>query len=378
MGEGPRRRLRLVITLLIVLVIVVVGQLAQVQILNHQYYRDQGNEQRVQPIAMAEPHRGVIRDRDGHLLVGNLVMYSVEAAPVYVVDARGVAETLGPLLQMPVVEIEDLLRSDAMWVRLKSPVSKEVGERIAARHLPGVTVRPLWTRAYPAGRLASHVLGFCTVDLDGFYGVEGFYDASLRPKEIEWRGPVDPSREQIPWTVVPVVLPQPGADLILTLDRTIQALVEEELARSVYEYQAQGGTIIVMDPRTFEILAMASLPDYNPARYVDFVDQNPLPFADPAISRQYEPGSVFKVLTVAAALDVGLVSPETTYHDRGWIEVGGLVIENADRGAYGEQTVADILIKSLNVGAAWLSVQMGPQVFYRYAVSYTHLTLPTN
>jgi cell division protein FtsI/penicillin-binding protein 2 len=152
--------------------------------------------------------------------------------------------------------------------------------------------------------------------------------------------------------------------LVLTLDRTVQALVEDELARSVHEYQAEGGTIIAMDPRTFEILALASLPNYDPGRYNDSYDMDPLPFEDPVVSQQYEPGSVVKVLTVAAALDAGLVNPETTYHDQGRIEVGGLMVENATRRAYGDQTVADILIQSLNVGAAWLGMQMGPGIFY--------------
>jgi cell division protein FtsI/penicillin-binding protein 2 len=155
-------------------------------------------------------------------------------------------------------------------------------------------------------------------------------------------------------------------ELVLTLDRTVQALVEAELERSVQEYQAEGGTIIVMDPRTFEILALASLPNYDPGRYNDFYGLEPLPFEDPAVSKQYEPGSVFKVLTVAAALDAGLVTPETTYYDQGWIEVGGLVVANASRQAYGERTVADIMIHSLNVGTAWLSAKMGPDIFYRY------------
>jgi cell division protein FtsI/penicillin-binding protein 2 len=121
-----------------------------------------------------------------------------------------------------------------------------------------------------------------------------------------------------------------------------------------------------MDPRTFEILALASQPGFDPGRYNDFYGLEPLPFEDPAVSKQYEPGSVFKVLTVAAALDAGIVTPETTYYDQGWIEVGGLVVANAFRQAYGEQTVAGILIHSLNVGTAWLSVTMGPDTFYRY------------
>lgn len=370
MAEGPRRRLRLLATLLIGILLVIVAQLAQVQIVHHRFYKEWGEWQGVRTIVMTESPRGVIRDRDGHLLAGNAVLYSVEAAPPYVVDAEAVAAELGPLLHLPTAHIVQSLKSEEMWVQVAAQVSKEVGEQIAKLTLQGITVVPLWTREYPEGRLASHSLGFCNAEGECFYGVEGFHDALLQPERVEWRGPVDLYSEPLPWVVSPVVLPKPGTDLVLTLDRTVQALVEEELARSVQEYQAEGGTIIVMNPRTFEILALASLPNYDPGRYINFFSQTPPPFGDPAVSQQYEPGSVFKVLTVAAALDTGLVTPKTTYHDPGWIEVGGQVIRNASYRPDGEQTVTDILVESLNVGAAWLSTQMGPDVFYRYVQAF--------
>ena len=370
MAEGPRRRLRLLTTLLIFALAVIVAQLAQVQIARHRFYEEWGEEQRVRNIVMTQPPRGAIRDRNGHLLAGNAVLYSIEAAPLYVVDVEASAAALGGLLHVPTTRVKQLLDSEDVWVSVASSVSKEVGEQIADLGLRGITVVPLWTREYPEGTLASHVLGFCNAEGKCPYGIEGFRDALLQPERVEWERAMHLYSEQIPWDVVPVALPEPGADLVLTLDRTVQALVEEELARSVQEYQAEGGTIIVMDPRTFEILALASLPNYDPGRYFDFAGQNPPPFADPAVSQQYEPGSVFKVLTIAAALDTRLVTPETTYDDPGWIEVGGQVIQNASHLAYGERTVADILIESLNVGAVWLSTHMGPDVFYRYVQAF--------
>ena len=370
MAEGPRSRLRLLATLLIGVLLVIVAQLAQVQIVHHRFYKEWGEWQGVRTIMMTESPRGMIRDRDGHLLAGNAVLYSVEAAPPYVVDAEAVAAELGPLLHLPTAHIVQSLKSEEMWVQVAAQVSKEVGEQIAKLMLRGIAVEPLWTREYPEGRLASHLLGFCNAEGECFYGVEGFHDALLQPEHVEWQGPVDLYSEPLPWVVSPVVLPKPGTDLVLTLDRTVQALVEEELARSVQEYQAEGGTIIVMNPRTFEILALASLPNYDPGRYINFFSQTPLPFGDPAVSQQYEPGSVFKVLTVAAALDAGFVTPKTTYTDPGWIEVGGQVIRNASYRPDGERTVTDLLVESLNVGAAWLSTQMGPDVFYRYVQAF--------
>jgi cell division protein FtsI/penicillin-binding protein 2 len=366
MAEGPRRRLRLVSMILISLLLVIVAQLVQVQIINHGFYAAWAEEQYKRPIVIVEPPRGVIRDRNGYLLAGNSVMYSIEADPRYVDDAKATAAELSVLLHMPAIDIERKLSSDELWVEISSPVSKELGEEIAAKRLQGITVRSLWIREYPEGRLASHVLGFCNGEGKCPYGVEGFYDSLLRPEDVESETQVDPVSQEVQWTGPLVVFPDRGVELILTIDRTIQMLAEEELARSVSEYQAEGGTIIVMDPRTFEVLALASLPSYDPAKYYDFADQSPPPFNDPSVSNQYEPGSVFKVLTIAAALDSGMVTPETTYRDRGEIEVGGQVIMNASRESYGDQTVSDILIKSLNVGTAWLSTQMGPDTFYRY------------
>lgn len=370
MGDGPRRRLRLVGALLVGLTIVLVVQLAQVQLVSHGDYRRQAEQLQNRSILVGEAPRGVIRDRDGHLLAGNGVIYSIEAAPTCVEDSESVAGELASVLHLPAVHIRELLESDRAWVRIARAVPKEVGEEIAGLELSGITVRPHWTRQYPEGRMASHVLGFCTSEQKCFYGVEGFYDGLLRPEPAQWEGPVDSTSEQVPWAVVPVVLPEAGTDLVLTIDRTVQALVEEELARAVEIYGAEGGTIIVMDPRTFEILALASLPDYDPGRYVDFLGQDPPPFEDPAVSRQYEPGSVFKIVTVAAAVDAGVATPETTYLDEGSIEVGGQTIWNASRQAYGEKTVSDILIQSLNVGAAWLSTELGADEFYRYVQAF--------
>lgn len=371
MTEGPKRRLLLLIILLIGCVLVTVAQLVKVQVVDHQFYARWAEEQRVRSIRMDQPPRGVVRDRDGYLLAGNGVRYAVEAAPVYVSDKEGAAEQLASVLHLPASHLEaqlgsrDETGSYRRWIQIAPSVSKEIGEQVADLEIGGVTIKPLWKRVYPEDSLASHALGFSTV-MTGYYGVEGFYDPMLRPEPVEWVGPVDVESVPIPWEPIEGEFPRRGVNLELTLDRTIQALVEAELARAIETYGAEAGTIIVMEPDTFGILGMASLPTYNPEDYSRFADTDSSLFEDPAVSRQYEPGSVFKVMTVAAALDAGTVAPQSVYHDRGWIEVGGQAIRNAMRKAYGDQTVRDILVKSLNVGAAWLSTAMGPDRFYGY------------
>jgi cell division protein FtsI/penicillin-binding protein 2 len=385
MAEGPKRRLFLMIALLALAVVITVVQLVKVQIVDHEFYSNWAREQRVREVEMAQPPRGTIRDQDGHLLAGNGVRYAVEAAPAYVMNKQKAAEALASVLHMPASHLEaQLSRRDEnghyrMWVSVAGSVSREMGEAVDDLDIGGITVRPLWQRVYPEGSLASHTLGFVSV-MTGYYGVEGFYNAMLQPEPIEWVGPVDVESVPIPWEPVDGEFPRRGVNLELTLDRTVQALVEAELAHALETYQAESGTIIVMEPETFGILGMVSLPSYDPEDYAQLANQEPLLFEDPAVSRQYEPGSVFKIVTVAAALDTGTVTPDTTYHDRGWIEVGGRAIHNASRQPYGDQSVTDILVKSLNVGAAWLSTKMGPDIFYQYAQDFgfgemTHIDL---
>ena len=370
MVEGLRPRLRLMLAVLVALTLVIVAQLVNVQAVNHRFYRDWASEQQNRQIASTNPPRGVIRDRNGFLLAGNAVEYAIEAAPVHVVNTSTVASALGSILHMPSGNIKQKIEGDDVWVSLAAPVTKEVGESVAELGYFGISVRPLWRREYPEGGLGAHLTGFCNVAGQGYYGVEGFYDASLRPVTAAVKTFVDVLSEPVPWSRMPITMPHPGDELFLTIDRDVQALAEQELARSLEEFEAEAGTIIVMDPRTFELLAVASLPSYDPGSYLDYLNMDHPPFEDPSVSKQYEPGSVFKILTVAAAIDMGLVSPDTVYDDQGWIEVGGRVIRNATRRAYGQQTVSDLLVKSLNVGAAWLSTQMGPDGFYRYLQAF--------
>ena len=375
MAEGPRRRLALLITLLAGCAVLTVAQLIKVQIVDHRFYAHWAEEQWIRAIRMDQPPRGVIRDRDGCLLAGNGVRYAIEASPAYVIDHHEAAKELASVLHMPASHLEAQLSSRddngelRKWIRVSQSVSKEVGEQVADLKIRGVTVKPLWRREYPERHLASHALGFATSET-GYYGVEGFYDAMLQPEPVEWVGPVDVASAPVPWEPIAGEFPRRGVDLELTVDRTVQALVEAELERALQEYQAASGTIIVMEPETFGILAMTSLPSYDPEEYPRFLDEDPVPFEDPAVSKQYEPGSVFKMVTVAAALDAGVVTEDSVYHDEGWIEVGGQAIHNSMRKVYGDQSVADILVESLNVGSAWLSTRLGADLFYEYVQGF--------
>ena len=153
---------------------------------------------------------------------------------------------------------------------------------------------------------------------------------------------------------------------MLTIDRNAQAITEEELALALRDTGAEAGQIIVANPRNGEILAMASAPGYDPTHYAELAAQKEKMFVNPNVSDMFEPGSIFKVLTMAAALDSGTVTRDTVYNDTASIEVGGQVIWNWDRGGHGPTDMTGLLAKSLNVGASTLAIRMGQQTFYKY------------
>jgi cell division protein FtsI/penicillin-binding protein 2 len=231
-----------------------------------------------------------------------------------------------------------------------------MGQAVMDLDLDGVVVTPIHRRYYPHTWLAAHVLGFVGYDDVGYYGTEGFYDDLLAGEFNQG----DQSR--IPFEATRGRPLRPSTTLHLTLDTEIQYLAEETLEEALRQTGAERGSIVIIQPRTGEILAMANRPTFDPNRYYNQPDGRI--FINPAISEQFEPGSIFKVLTMAIALENGVVEPDSTYEDNGVIEVGGREIFNWDRASHGTTTMVDLLGRSLNVGAATLSLLTGPIDFY--------------
>jgi cell division protein FtsI/penicillin-binding protein 2 len=240
-------------------------------------------------------------------------------------------------------------------------VSAEVADAIREADLPGIYLEAVPSREYPHGELLCHVLGWVDVDMNGNSGVEGYYDDELRGN------PVTVSQYPFLHGSWQAARPHHGATLVLTIDRTIQMITEEVLLNALNQYNAESGSIIVMDLNDFGILAMANYPTFDPNKYYDTDPEN---LVNSSISDLFEPGSVHKVLTMASAIDSGVVTPQTTYQDTGMIEVGGVPIYNWDRAAHGTTDMVTLLSKSLNVGAATLARWMGQQQYYLYAQAF--------
>jgi cell division protein FtsI/penicillin-binding protein 2 len=342
--------------------LVLVGQLIRWQVLEHHRFVQLAEAEHQNELVIP-PHRGEIHDRNGHILAADVIQYDISASPKIISDPYATADRLYRLLN---VSREDLLKSltgDSPWVPLAKGASQAVGETIIEWDIVGLKVEPRAKRVYPEGDSAAHLLGFVNSNGNGFYGVEGFYDDMLRGTAGLQTGERSPFGEIIPLGVSHYVPPVSGANLYLTVDRSIQHLIERELKSAVKQYGAQGGSVVVLEPKTGAILGMASYPTYDPNNYG--ASDEDLYF-DPVVSRQYEPGSVFKVVSMAAGLDAGAVGPMGTIYDGGSIEVGGRVIYNWDRQAHETVDMTDVLAKSLNVGIAQVAVALGKDRFYTY------------
>jgi len=367
-----RQRLTFLVILLVVSAGLLTLRLLQVQVVQGAELSRQARQQRLHQLIVPDPPRGLIYDRSGLPLTVNEPRYAIEANPRFVHNAGAAAERLAPILHLPTQAISTVLGSDVAYVSLEPFATLQEGEAVQQLGLDGVSAHLRWIRRYPQGALAAHVLGFVSRSGQGFYGLEGYYDRVLRYDAPGWQGEIGPTgRWPLPHEEGSVPLPLSGNDLILTLDLAMQAVVEQELARALQEFGAESGTVIVMDPRSGAILAMASLPTFDPNRYERYIYQgHEKVFWNPAVGMQYEPGSVFKIVTVAAALDSGVVAPTSTYVDEGEIEVGGRVYTNWDNEPYGEQGLVGLLGHSLNVGAVRLAAQMGPGTYYRYVRAF--------
>ena len=342
-----------------------------IQLANFQFYpREVAQELELRGDANANSvrripaERGLIYDRDGEPLAFNALQYGVGVSPNLVSEPRRLATELALILERDEFELYQDLTSDENWVLVDRPILAEQGQAIADLDEISMTIDPIPRRFYPQGSLAGHVIGFVIDEgLEGAMGVEGSYNDTLAGRIL------DQTVSNIPFDL-PEQAPteQRGQDVILTIDRDIQFWVESELQLAVNESGSTRGTIIVMNPNNGDILAMASYPPFDPNNFANIEDPDLL--RNPAISDTYEPGSVMKVLTVASALEKGTITPDWTYNDQGTLELGGIVIENWDNNAYGVVDVAQILIRSLNIGVTEISLAMGTDDFYSMMRSF--------
>ena len=317
--------------------------------------------------------RGEIRDANGVLLATSVEVQSVYAIPPTVQqgDPQRAATQLASVLGMDAADLLARLTGKDPWVWLKRRIDPQMAEWVATLDIPGVGMLPETQRVYPIDGVApqttlgAQLLGFVNVDGQGQYGVEGAEDALLAGLPGSVSAQEDVIGRRIADSVYELRPPVDGADLQLTLDAGLQHILESAMWSTYQKNLAQGVTGLVMDVHTGAIKAMASFPSFDANSYKS---TPPDLFTDPAVSRQYEPGSVMKAFTVAAALDAGAIDLQTTVEDDNNLRIGGIRIQNADRytspHGHGSITAGDVLKLSNNIGAAKIGLLLGRQRLY--------------
>ena len=309
--------------------------------------------------------RGTIFDRTGRELAVSLRASSAFAHPETISRPAETARALAPILGQPAREIQARLTSDKTFVWLRRQLDPRQAEAIGDLGLKGIGLFPESRRYYPRQELAAHVLGMVGLDERGLEGVEHLYDDLLGGKPQFVVAQQDALgrlvfRQEDPEVKTPIF------DVYLTIDEVLQYIAERELARAVERSGAKAGTVVILDPASGEILALANQPTFDPNRYTQASNAEK---RNRAATDYVEPGSIFKVILAAGALEEGIVRPTDLFHgEHGAIEVGRITIRDHEK--YGWLTVQQILAHSSNVGAIKIGQKLGKSLYYHYMSAF--------
>lgn len=398
-----KKRLRIAKAGLSAFAFILVFRLFMVQIVDADFYRALASEQHEIYKALF-PERGEIliqESKSGGLtpLATNQDLYLIYADPRLIEDPEAAARKLAPFLKTEDSGADDeaaadgaaeraaarkeaeeadyaelmarLSKQDDPYEPLKHGVEESVVEKIKDLQIAGIESTRESVRFYPLGSIGAHLAGFVGAEGDikkGRYGIEGAFESELAGKQGFFAGERDSAGRWIPVGKRDLTPAQDGAAVVLTIDRAIEYAACTKLNEAVERHGATGGSVVIADVKTGAILAMCGAPDFNPNEYFEVEDISV--YNNPAIFAQYEPGSVFKVITMAAALDAGEVAPDTTYEDTGEVRIGPHAIRNSDDKAHGVQTMTQVLEQSLNTGAIFAARKAGMEKFRDYVARF--------
>jgi cell division protein FtsI (penicillin-binding protein 3) len=365
----PRSRILTLMALVLSAYLILLGRLVYWQVVRHSDMAHLAAVYHDDTITLPAA-RGNILDRNGNLLVTNTAVFSIFASPdqISASERKDIAARVAPLLQLSAADIQVKLATTRQFVYLARRVPASVAHTLDAMRLPGIGKLAETQRTYVDGgvagtSLAANLLGFVNDEGMGNYGIEGFYD-----KTLAWQPGFEATVRDL--ANRPIVLsdrqrrePVNGMTLQLSLDSTIQVVAERALADGVQKYQAESGSLIIMEPATGRIVAWADVPSYNANQFATTPTAR---FFDPIVSSVYEPGSVMKVVTLCGALDDHAITPDTRFNETGVAVVGGVAIHNWDNRAHGNVTMTQVLQNSLNVGAVKAQQMEGAAPFYQY------------
>ncbi|MEW6182595.1 MAG: stage V sporulation protein D [Bacillota bacterium] len=362
-----RKRLTQLLFVVVLIFFVLIGRLTWLQLVRGGELEQGAQENRIRHIDV-EARRGDIRDRNGKVLVTSVSCESIVAMPAQVSDPSPTAEKLSSVLGIDRDEVYKRVTAKSSFVWLKRKVDYKTGQQVRGLRLDGIELIEESRRQYNHGTLASHVLGFVGIDNQGLTGIEMTHDKDLRGKPGRIVIEQDAAGRNIPTALHQLKPPVSGNNLILTIDETIQYFAERELDKIVNTCKPSSAVIIVMDPKTGEVLALGNRPTYDP----DGWSKAPRAVWDrnPAIWQLFEPGSTFKIVTASAGLSEGVVTPNTPRFCPGFIKVADRHIRCWKDGGHGSLSFAEVVENSCNPGFIQTGLDLGRDKFYKYVKAF--------
>ncbi|KKU50936.1 MAG: Peptidoglycan glycosyltransferase [candidate division WWE3 bacterium GW2011_GWC1_47_10] len=384
-SSGAHARINFFIACTLFVMGIFLFKLFTIQVLQHEKYAAMAQSQ-YWSLQQIPAKRGQILTKDGFALASNSIAFLLFAQPKLINDSAQTANDLAAILMKKdqadgdfaalEKELHEKLLLDLSWVALVHGVTEEERKEIEQKNIAGLGFDEEPIRYYPEKTLAAHVLGFVGKDDDGnergYFGIEGGYDGDLRGRPGRILEERDAAGAPILVGGYRRVNSIDGRDIELTIDRPVQYIIEKYLKAGVLAYGAVSGSVIVMNPVTGDVLAMANYPTYDPGKYTEVsADTKEASSAviekrNLSISETYEPGSVMKALTIASAVDAGKVTPATTFTDAGPVVYSDYTIDNWDGKHYGMQNIVQLLQKSNNIGAAWVGHLLGANTLSKY------------
>jgi len=351
----------------LILFLAVIGKLFYLQVINPKssfedlYLKDN----KIPPI------RGKILDRSGQPLALNQPVYSLYFEPKKITDEGKTVHFLDDILKIGEATLTAKIDKTKDWVSVKRNLDKNTKTAILKLNLPGVGFEESFKRYYPEASLSAHLLGFVGKDYwgedVGYFGVEGFFNKDLTGLPGVYKSERDLFGQPIIIGTQERIEPENGRDLYLTIDKSIQAIAKKKLLQGLDQYQAKEGCVLIADPATMEMLASVCLPDFDLDQYYNFTEDF---YKNPTISNLYEPGSIFKPLVMAAALEEKAVKPTDLYNEEGPVKIGEYSIQTWNNKYEGKITMTRILEKSSNVGMVYVGEKLGSKKLFSYMQKY--------
>lgn len=378
---GVKRRIAGFLTALLIIIVFLGGRIAWVQLVQGKNLSEKAETQLKESRGLLSP-RGTIFDRNGRELAVSNLAKSLYANPSEIENPDEVASLLANVIGMNAADIKDRLAGGGRFVWLKRTLEPDVAARVASlikdNNMKGLAFIEESKRYYPNDSLAAQVLGFVGTDDIGLDGLEMALDGTIKGQLSEQVLETDSRGIPILQSIFSFGTPKQGKNVYLTIDSTIQFIVENSLDKAIAKTHVAGATVIVMNPRTGDILAMANRPTFNPNQFYRY---SPESWKNRAVANIYEPGSTFKSVVAAAALQERLVTPDEKFIDNGYVIVSGRRIQNWSDDAYGTITFTDIIKESINTGFVQVGMRVGAARLTNYARSFgfgqlTNIELP--